>query len=114
MQLFSAWHVLAPPYTVSLHTGNPVSDEQSALDRQYSTIKHTIATEILQNEEVPAVQHTSTDIQYAPSVQADEVPHEEVGWQVRGPPAVNSLQDVKLVTVEQSDITEQTTREYLK
>ena len=70
--------------------------------------------EIEHIEEVPAVQHTSTDIQYAPSVQVDEVPHEEVGWQVRGPPAVNSLQDVKLVTVEQSDITEQITREHLE
>ena len=30
-------------------------------------------------------------------------------WQVRGPPVINSLQDVKLGTAEQSDVTPQDT-----
>ena len=34
--------------------------------------------------------------------------------QVRGPPAVSSLQDVRPGTVEQSDVTEQTTKDDLE
>ena len=45
----------------------------------------------------------SSEVQYSPS--EHDARHEEVAWQVREPPLVSSLQDVKPVTVEQSDIT---------
>ena len=48
-------------------------------------------------------------MQYSPLLQAAVARHEEVAWQVSGPPMVSSLQDVKPVTVEQSDLTEQIT-----
>ena len=37
--------------------------------------------------------------------------HEDEGWQVKGPPLISSLQDVKPGTAEQSDETAQKTKE---
>ena len=48
-------------------------------------------------------------MQYSPLLQVAVARHEEVAWQVSGPPMVSSLQDVKPVTVEQSDVTAQIT-----
>ena len=46
-------------------------------------------------------------VQYSPS---EQVSAQVAGdWQVRGPPVINSLQDVKLGTAEQSDVTPQDT-----
>ena len=36
--------------------------------------------------------------------------HEDEGWQVKGPPLISSLQDVKPGTAEQSDETAQITK----
>ena len=48
-------------------------------------------------------------MQYSSKVHGIVARHVDVVWQVRGPPIVSSLQDVKPVTVEQSDLTEQIT-----
>ena len=60
---------------------------------------------------LPVDQHTpKDDKQYSPSLHDVVVPHEAVAWQVRGPPRVSPLQDVKPINAEQSDVTAQNTK----
>ena len=61
---------------------------------------------------IPAVTHVSVSVQYSSSEHGVVERHVIVDWQVRGRPAVSSLQDARPVTIEQSDVTAQIT-EYL-
>ena len=54
----------------------------------------------------------SEDVQYSPSVQGVVTRQVALVRQVRGPPAVISLQDVWPGTVEQSELIAQMTKEY--
>ena len=55
----------------------------------------------------PAAKQESDDVQYSPLKHPFVARHVAVAWQVNGPSIVSSLQDVKPVTEEQSDVTEQ-------
>jgi len=75
-----------------LHTDVSGSDSQSKFDMQVNGSKQVSEAE-----------------QYSSSAHEVVARQVDVAWQVRGPPLVISLQDVKPVTVEQSDVTPQTT-----
>ena len=58
---------------------------------------------------IPGAKQILSAVQYSSSVHTAAAKHVESAWQVRGPPMVSCLQDVKPVTVEQSDVTAQIT-----
>ena len=55
--------------------------------------------------------HTWSEVQYSPPVHEVIARQVEVAWQVRGPPLINSVHDMKPTTVEQSDTTAQNTKQ---
>ena len=62
----------------------------------------------------PGVMHVWWGVQYCPSSHNVGARQVAGDWQVRGPPVLSSLQDVKPVTVEQSDDTEHVTVDEIK
>ena len=59
---------------------------------------------------LPVSKQISAEVQYSPSEQEVVARHVEVVWQVRGLPIISSLQDVRPVTVKQSDLRAQMTK----
>ena len=65
--------------------------------------------EVISHYNLPISWQTLRDEQYSPWEHEGTARHVEVDWQVRGPPVISSLHEVRPVTVEQSDVTEQNT-----
>ena len=59
--------------------------------------------------DLPAAKQISSDEQYSLLAHEAVARQVEGDWQVRDPPLVNSLQDVRPGNVEQSDVTAQIT-----
>ena len=58
---------------------------------------------------IPGAKQVSTDVQYSSSVHDVVARQVDVAWHVNGPPLIDSLQEVRPITVEQSDVIAHTT-----